>query len=227
MNPVNMAQYIDHTLLKPEADRGMIRRLCQEAKEYHFASVCVNPMWVPYCVEELAKSDVKVCTVVGFPLGATSTEAKVCETLRAIQDGAEEIDMVMKIGAMKSGDLEAVEEDIRAIVQVAKPTAIVKVIIETGLLSQEEKGLACKAAKRAGADFVKTSTGFGAGGATLEDIRLMRATVGDQMGVKASGGVRDYETAMRMIEAGANRIGTSSGLHIVSGLKKSENASEY
>lgn len=220
MNAKELALYIDHTLLKPEADQNAIKTLCEEAKEYGFASVCVNPMWVPFCAEELKGSSVKVCTVVGFPLGVTSTEAKVCETRRAIQDGASEIDMVIKIGAVKSGLWSEGEEDIRAVVQAAKPAAIVKVILETASLTREEKVKASQIAQAAGADFVKTSTGFGKGGATIEDVRLMRETVGNSMGVKASGGVRDYQTALQMIEAGANRIGTSSGVAIIKGLEE-------
>lgn len=220
MNAKELALYIDHTLLKPEADQNAIKTLCEEAKEYGFASVCVNPMWVPFCAEELKGSSVKVCTVVGFPLGVTSTEAKVCETRRAIQDGVSEIDMVIKIGAVKSGLWSDVEEDIRAVVQAAKPSAIVKVILETASLTREEKVKASQIAQAAGADFVKTSTGFGKGGATIEDVRLMRETVGSSMGVKASGGVRDYRTALQMIEAGANRIGTSSGVAIIKGLEE-------
>ncbi|WP_028987209.1 deoxyribose-phosphate aldolase [Thermicanus aegyptius] len=220
MEAQELSRYIDHTLLKPEADRDSIVKLCREAKEYGFASVCVNPMWVPLCKDELEGSDVKVCTVIGFPLGANTTETKVYETLKAIKDGASEVDMVIRLGSVKSGDWKSVEEDIHAVVEAAKPTALVKVILETGYLTREEKVKACRVSEKAGADFVKTSTGFGKGGATLEDIRLMRETVGKQMGVKASGGIRDYDTAIRMIEAGATRIGASSGVQIVTGGQK-------
>lgn len=212
----NIAGMIDHTLLKPDATNEQIKTLCQEAKEYHFASVCVNPYWVSLAAKELAGTEVKVCTVVGFPLGASTSEAKAFETKDAIQKGAQEIDMVMNIGALKSGDLETVEKDIRTVVEAANGT-LVKVILETGLLTDEEIVAACQASKVAGAHFVKTSTGFGYGGATVEAVRLMRETVGPEMGVKASGGVRDLTGAKAIIQAGANRIGASAGIAIVSG----------
>ncbi len=215
---MDIAKMIDHTLLKADATKEMIINLCQEAKEYNFKSVCINPVWVKQAKEELRDSQVEVCTVIGFPLGATATAVKAFETEQAIKDGATEVDMVINIGALKGKDYETVQADISAVVEKAKGKALVKVILETGLLSDEEKVKACQLAKLAKADFVKTSTGFGNGGATVEDIRLMRQTVGELMGVKASGGVRDYATAMKMIEAGATRIGASSSIGIVKGV---------
>ncbi|WP_034328481.1 deoxyribose-phosphate aldolase [Alkaliphilus transvaalensis] len=214
----NLAKYIDHTLLKPEASQEQILSLCQEAKEFNFASVCVNPAHVKIAFEALKGSNVKVCTVIGFPLGASTMEVKAFETKNAIENGAGEIDMVINIGALKDGNQDLVYQDILAVVKAANGT-LVKVILETGFLSDEEKVLACQLVKKAGADFVKTSTGFGPGGATIADIELMRKTVGPEMGVKASGGVRDYQTTMNMINAGATRIGTSSGVLIMKGLK--------
>ncbi|MBA4542644.1 MULTISPECIES: deoxyribose-phosphate aldolase [Thermoactinomyces] len=216
MNAKELAAMIDHTLLKPEATLEQIRVLCEEAKQYHFASVCVNPFWVKEAAKLLAGTDVKVCTVVGFPLGATTTETKVFETKDAVKNGADEIDMVINIGALKSGDSETVKRDIEAVVKAAEGK-LVKVILETGLLNDEEIAGASKLAKEAGAHFVKTSTGFGNGGATVEAVRLMRKTVGTDLGVKASGGIRDQETAKKMVEAGANRIGASASVAIVSG----------
>lgn len=218
MNAKELAAMIDHTLLKADATKEQVIRLCQEAKEHGFASVCVNPYWVKEAASYLAGSDVAVCTVVGFPLGATTPETKAFETKNAVQNGASEIDMVINIGALKSGDVKAVKEDIRAVVEAADG-ALVKVILETGLLTEEEIVAACEQAKAAGAHFVKTSTGFGKGGATVEAVRLMRQTVGSDLGVKASGGVRDKETAWQMIQAGANRIGASASVAIVSGGK--------
>lgn len=212
---MSIASYIDHTLLKPDATVQQIDKLCAEAAEYHFASVCVNPWFVPRCVKNLKDTGVKVCTVIGFPLGATTTETKVFEALQAIRSGAEEIDMVINVSAMKSGSFQTVEQEIQALAAAAEGSALLKVIIETCLLTEEEKIRACQIAKRAGADFVKTSTGFSTGGATVEDIVLMRKTVGPEMGVKASGGIRDYATARAMIEAGATRIGASAGVAIV------------
>ena len=212
---MSIASYIDHTLLKQNATAQQIDKLCAEAAEYHFASVCVNPWFVPRCVKNLKGSGVKVCTVVGFPLGATTTETKVFEALQAVRSGAEEIDMVMNVCAMKSGNTKAIEQEIQALAATVEGSAILKVIIETCLLTDEEKVLACQIAKRAGADFVKTSTGFSTGGATVEDIALMRRTVGSEMGVKASGGIRDYAAAKAMIAAGASRIGASAGVAIV------------
>ncbi|MDY0405529.1 deoxyribose-phosphate aldolase [Virgibacillus sp. 179-BFC.A HS] len=211
----NLASYIDHTLLKPETDKKQIEKLVEEAKEFGFASVCVNPHWVSYCHSELKDTNVKVCTVIGFPLGATSTASKTFEAKQAIEDGANEIDMVINIGELKSGNLDFVKKDIMAVVQAAGKNALTKVIIETSLLDEKEKVNACLLAKEAGADFVKTSTGFSGGGATVDDVRLMRETVGPDMGVKASGGVRDLKTAKAMIEAGATRIGASAGVTIV------------
>ena len=214
----NIASYIDHTLLKPEATKEQIVKLCEEAAEYKFASVCVNPAWVSVSAKELSDSPVKVCTVIGFPLGASTSETKAFETADAIAKGAEEIDMVINIGALKSGDEELVKNDIKSVVESAKGKAIVKVIIETCLLTDEEKAVASRLSKEAGADFVKTSTGFSTGGATVADVKLMRETVGPDLGVKASGGVRSLEDLQAMIDAGATRIGASSGVQIMQGL---------
>jgi deoxyribose-phosphate aldolase len=215
-----VAGYIDHTLLKPEATRAEIEKLCQEARTYTFASVCVNPVWVKECAFALYGSPVKVCTVVGFPLGAALADVKAYETRRAIFDGATEIDMVINIGALKSGDNDTVKRDIGAVVEAAHDAcAIVKVIIETALLTDEEKIRACLLAKDVSADFVKTSTGFSKGGATVADIELMRRTVGAEIGVKAAGGVRDLASAREMIAAGATRIGASAGVKIVQELQ--------
>ncbi|WP_026675162.1 deoxyribose-phosphate aldolase [Alkalihalobacterium bogoriense] len=212
-----IANMIDHTLLKAEATKIEITKLCEEAKEYHFFSVCVNPTWIEEAKKQLQNSDVKVCTVIGFPLGATTTETKMFETKDAIQKGADEVDMVINIGKLKDKEYEAVQADIQAVVTAANGQALVKVIIETSLLTAEEKRKACELAVKAGADFVKTSTGFSTGGATAEDIRLMRNTVGPDIGVKASGGVRDQQTAKAVIDAGATRIGASSSIAIVKG----------
>lgn len=212
---MSIASYIDHTLLRQDATAEQIDKLCAEAAEYRFASVCVNPWFVPRCVKNLKGAGVKVCTVVGFPLGATTAESKVFEALQAVRSGAEEIDMVMNVSAMKSGSLKAIEQELQALVAAVEGSALLKAILETCLLTREEKILACQMAKRAGADFVKTSTGFSTGGATVEDIALMRETVGPEMGVKASGGIRDYQTALAMIRAGATRIGASAGVAIV------------
>ena len=207
---------IDHTLLRPDATRDEIVKLCREARRYNFASVCVNPYWVPVAVAELAGSRVKVCTVVGFPLGATSTEAKVAEAEAALRTGAQEIDMVQNIGALRSGDSDAVQKDIAAVVAVAhRAGAIVKVILETALLDDNQKIMASILAKMANADFVKTSTGFGPSGATAHDVELMRKAVGSEMGVKASGGIRTLEDLKKMVAAGATRIGASAGVKIV------------
>ncbi|MGL4818883.1 MAG: deoxyribose-phosphate aldolase [Bacilli bacterium] len=214
---VNYAKLIDHTALKADTRRAAIEVLCEEAKQHSFASVCVNPTWIPLCAELLEESDVLVCTVIGFPLGANTPETKAFETRDAVAKGAQEVDMVINIAALKDGDLDLVRHDIRAVVQAAGDKAIVKVIIETCLLTDEEKVTVCRIAKEEGVDFVKTSTGFSTGGATVEDVRLMRQTVGDACGVKASGGVRDQQGMDAMVEAGANRIGTSSGVALVSG----------
>lgn len=212
-----IAKTIDHTVLKAIATHQQIVELCAEARSNGFASVCVNPCWVPLCIKELAGTAVLVCTVVGFPLGANATETKVAETKLAVKQGAREIDMVINIGAAKSADWRLVEEDIREVVKAAAP-AIVKVIIETCYLSDPEKIRCCELAMKAGARFVKTSTGFGTGGATADDIRLMRNTVGDRMLIKASGGIRSHHDAIQMLEAGADRLGASSGVGIVSEL---------
>lgn len=212
---MELRKYIDHTLLKPDATEEQINQIIEDAKTYQFASVCVNPYWVDHCYDRLKETNVKVCTVIGFPLGSSTTSIKVAETKEAIQSGAEEVDMVINIGALKMNDDETVKNDILAVVNAAKDKALVKVIIETALLNNDEKKRACQLALEAGADFVKTSTGFLGGGATVEDVKLMRQTVGDHMGVKASGGIRDRKTAEAMIAAGATRIGASSGVSIV------------
>jgi deoxyribose-phosphate aldolase len=215
---LDIAKMIDHTLLKPDATEQEIAQLCFEARKYGFASVCVNPTWVSLCAQLLQGSFVKVCTVIGFPLGATFSETKAFETETAIRQGATEIDMVINIGALKARDLETVARDIRGVVKAAHARDIlVKVIIETALLTDEEKTIACLIAKEEGADFVKTSTGFAGGGATVHDVELMRMVVGPQMGVKASGGVRTYEDAASLIKAGATRIGASAGVKIIQG----------
>lgn len=213
---MKLNKYIDHTLLKPDAQQDQIEKLIEEARSYDFASVCVNPTWVNFAAEGLRDSSVKVCTVIGFPLGATTPFVKAFETKNAIQNGADEIDMVINIGALKSKNLALVEDDIQAVVE-ASGDKVVKVIIETCLLTDDEKIAACQIAKSAGADFVKTSTGFSTGGATVADVALMRQTVGPDIGVKASGGARSYEDALAFIEAGATRIGTSSGVAIMEG----------
>ena len=214
MDKKTIAAMIDHTLLKPEATPAQIEKLCAEAAEYHFASVCVNPVYIPLAARLLKGTGVKVCCVVGFPLGAIAPEQKAAEAASCAAMGAEELDMVIHVGAAKVGDWALVQRDIEGVVKAAARHTV-KVIIETCLLTDEEKVKACEAAKAAGAHFVKTSTGFSTGGATTHDIALMRKTVGPEMGVKASGGIRDYETAMAMIEAGANRIGASAGIAIV------------
>ena len=212
---MKLASMIDHTILKPEAGKEQVETICREAREYGFASVSVNSSYVPLCAELLRDTEVKVCTVIGFPLGAMSTAAKAAEARQAILDGAEELDMVIHIGMLKDGNNEYVEQDIHSVVEEARGKAAVKVIIETCLLSEEEKIRACLLAKKAGADYVKTSTGFSTGGATAEDIALMKKTVGKDMKVKASGGIRTREKAEEMRKAGADRIGTSSGIRIV------------
>jgi deoxyribose-phosphate aldolase len=211
-----VAAMIDHTLLKPDATRADIEKLCREAAEFHFATVCINPIWVKIAAQLLRGSGVGVCTVVGFPLGATTADVKHYETRRAIFDGAAEVDMVINIGALKSGDLQTVERDIAAVVQPCREAGVIsKVIIEAALLNDEEKIAACSLSKAAGADFVKTSTGFASGGATAHDVALMRRVVGADMGVKAAGGVRDYEGLKAMVAAGASRVGASAGVKIV------------
>ncbi len=215
---VDLAKMIDHTLLKPDATQDQIAQLCFEARKYGFASVCINPTWVELCAKLLEGSPVKVCTTIGFPLGATAPEVKAFETQNALDHGATEIDMVINIGALKARDLELAAKDIRGVVTAAHARgALVKVIIEAVLLTDEEKTIACLLSKEAGADFVKTSTGFASGGATVHDVALMRKTVGPEMGVKAAGGVRTYEDAESMIKAGATRIGASAGVKILQG----------
>jgi deoxyribose-phosphate aldolase len=213
-----LAHMIDHTLLKPDATQDQIAQLCYEARKHDFTSVCVNPTHVKLCAELLKGTDVLVCTVVGFPLGATPTEVKVFETQQAVRDGATEVDMVINVGALKSRDYELVERDIASIARACHAgNAILKVIIEAALLTDEEKVVACQLAKVAGADFVKTSTGFGPGGAALEDVALMRRVVGPKMGVKAAGGIRTFEDAQKMIAAGASRLGASASVKIMQG----------
>ncbi|WP_411682514.1 deoxyribose-phosphate aldolase [Clostridium thailandense] len=217
MSNENLAKMIDHTLLKANATQEDIVELSQDAKQYGFASVCVNPTWVKTAYEVLKDTPVKVCTVIGFPLGAASSKVKGYEAKVAIEDGATEVDMVINVGALKGKLYDVVEQDIKEVVEAAKGKALVKVIIETCLLTDEEKVKVCEIAVKAGTDFVKTSTGFSTGGATVEDIALMRKTVGLNIGVKASGGVRSYEDAAKMIKAGASRIGTSNGVTIING----------
>ncbi|MFE6074125.1 deoxyribose-phosphate aldolase [Paenibacillus sp. NPDC057886] len=214
---------IDHTLLRADATQSEMAKLTEEAKQYQFASVCVNPGWVAYAAEQLKGTGVDICTVIGFPLGASTSETKAFETKDAIAKGATEVDMVINISALKDGKDDVVEQDIRAVVEAAAGKALVKVIIETCLLTDEEKVRACQAAVKAGADFVKTSTGFSTGGATPEDIALMRRTVGPDVGVKASGGVRSLEDMQKMIAAGATRIGASSGVKIMQGEQSTSN----
>ncbi|MGE5508660.1 MAG: deoxyribose-phosphate aldolase [Chitinophagales bacterium] len=221
-----LAKLIDHTLLKPDAAPEAIAKLCGEAKTHGFASVCVNPCNVARAADLLRGSAVKVCTVIGFPLGASTHLTKAFEVRDAIANGADELDMVLNVGALKAQEYQVVQRDIEAVVDAAQGR-IVKVILETGLLTDREKIKACELAKAAGASFVKTSTGFGPGGATVEDVQLMRKTVGPELGVKASGGVRDRETALRMVAAGATRIGTSSGVAIVGGERRPEEAAKY
>lgn len=224
MRKEEIAKMIDHTLLKPEATVEQIKTLCEEARQYGFASVCVNPVHVALAYELLKDSQVKVCTVIGFPLGANTTAVKAFEASEAIKEGAEEVDMVINVGKLKDKNLEYVKNDIKAVVDAAKGKALTKVILETCLLTDDEKVTACKLAKEAGADFVKTSTGFNKGGATAEDIKLMRETVGTEMGVKASGGVRSSADAIQMINAGASRIGASASIAICEG---GESSSTY
>lgn len=218
VDPQTLARLIDHTLLKPEATADAVRALCADARTHGFAAVCVNPVWVALCAEELRAHPTLVATVAGFPLGASLPEVKAAEAARAVADGAREVDMVLNVGALKSGDTRFVERDVAAVVEACRGETV-KVIIEAALLTDEEKVRACAIARGAGARFVKTSTGFGPGGATAEDVALMRRTVGPGTGVKAAGGVRDWPTTRAMIVAGANRIGTSSGVRIVEGLQ--------
>ncbi|MGE0454696.1 MAG: deoxyribose-phosphate aldolase [Vicinamibacteria bacterium] len=214
--PREIARLIDHTLLKPDATRSQIETLCAEARQHGFATVCINPAWVRLCSELLRGCETGVCTVVGFPLGATTPDVKAYETARVLEDGAAEVDMVINVGALKSGDLRLVERDVTGVAQACRAAgAVSKVIIETALLTDDEKVRACVIARVAGADFVKTSTGFASGGATAADVALMRRVVGPEMGVKAAGGVRDLKSAQAMIDAGADRIGASVGVKIV------------
>ena len=214
---MELAKYIDHTLLRTDAQRADVAKLIEEAKAYHFASVCVSPIWVSYVSEALRDTGIKTCTVIGFPQGATPSAVKAFETKQAVADGADEVDMVIAVGRLKDGDDAYVKADIEAVVQAAGGKALTKVIIETCLLTDEEKRRACLLAKEAGAGFVKTSTGFAAGGATAADVRLMRESVGEAMGVKAAGGIRSRADAEAMLAAGATRLGTSSGVKIVEG----------
>ncbi|MFR5265992.1 deoxyribose-phosphate aldolase [Clostridium sp.] len=223
MENKNIASIIDHTILKADATKEAVEKICKEAIEYKFASVCINPANVALCAELLKDSGIKVCTVIGFPLGANTSEVKAFETKDAIEKGANEVDMVINIGKLKDKDYDYVKKDIEAVVEVAKGKALTKVIIETCLLTDEEKVKACELAKEAGADFVKTSTGFSTGGSTPEDIKLMRETVGPEMGVKASGGVRSLKDAKAVIENGATRIGASASVAICNGQTTSGN----
>ncbi|MDK1011122.1 MAG: deoxyribose-phosphate aldolase [Actinomycetota bacterium] len=225
---MDLAKYIDHTLLRPDATRDEIDVLCDEALEYGFASVCINPYWVKRSADRLRGSEVKVCSVIGFPLGAMTSDVKAAETRKALRDGAREVDMVINVGALKSGQHDVVLADIERVVDAAREVgALTKVILETALLTDEEKVIASSLAKRAKADFVKTSTGFGGGGATVFDVALMRETVGPDMGVKASGGVRTVEDVEDMIAAGATRIGASAGVQIVGGDEGIGNGKRY
>lgn len=221
--PSDLPKYIDHTLLKPEASEEQVNTLCDEAAKYHFYSVCVNSSWVEHCVRRLGGTGVKTCAVVGFPLGAMDSRVKSFEARTAVSNGADEIDMVMNVGAMKAKDLKIVREDMLAVRRACRAGIVLKVIIETCLLTDEEKVLACQIAKDIGADFVKTSTGFSKSGAIVADVALMRRTVGPKMGVKAAGGIKSFEDAVQMIRAGATRLGTSSGVLLISGQKSSGN----
>ena len=217
LTAAEMAQFIDHTLLKPEAATIAFDKLCEEAVVHGFKAVCVNSGWVAYVVKKLQGTKIAICSVVGFPLGAMHSLSKAFEARKAVEDGAQELDMVLNIGALKTGNFKAVEEDILAVRREAEPPVLLKVIIETCLLTNDEKVKACEIAQNAGADFVKTSTGFSASGATVEDVALMRRVVGPTMGVKAAGGIRTFETAQQMIAAGASRIGASASVKIVQG----------
>jgi len=217
MSPEQLAGYIDHTLLKPGAVNTQFDQLVNEAISYKFYSVCVNSSWVPYVAKKLRGTEIKICSVVGFPLGEMDSRSKAFETRNAIANGAHEIDMVMNIGALKSRNLKLVEEDVRSVKRACRSHTILKVIIETALLTEEEKVLACEISKKADASFVKTSTGFNGGGATVQDIALMRRVVGPDMGVKASGGIRDFKSAVDMIKAGATRIGAGASVQIITG----------
>jgi deoxyribose-phosphate aldolase len=215
-SPADIAPYIDHTLLKPNATKDQIKKICEEAIRYGFFSVCINPFWVAYCAKKLKESGVKVCTVIGFPLGATDSRTKAYETRNAIENGAEEIDMVINIGALKSGDLKTVESDLRAVIMVCRNTITAKAIIETCLLTDEEKIIVSQLVKKVGYNFVKTSTGFSTAGATAHDVALIRKAVGPKMGIKAAGGIHSFEEALLMIKSGATRLGCSASVKIVS-----------
>jgi len=215
ITPADVAHYIDHTLLKPDATEDQIKTLCEEAAKYGFYSVCVNSSWVEYCAKKLRGSQVKVCAVVGFPLGAMDSRTKAYETRNAIENGADEIDMVINVGALKNGNLKLVEEDLRAVMRACRSTTTTKAIIETCLLTDEEKIIASQLVKKVGYDFVKTSTGFSKAGATAQDITLMRRTVGPKMGIKAAGGIHNFEEALLMIQSGATRLGASAGIKII------------
>ncbi len=219
---MKIEKFIDHTLLKPQSTEEQVKKICEEAKKYNFASVCVNPYYTSFVSKELKGTDVKTCVVIGFPLGANTKEVKAFEAKQSIENGAKEVDMVINIGALKDKKYDVVKEDIKAVVDAAKGKAHVKVIIETCLLTDEEKVKACSISKEVGADFVKTSTGFSTGGAKKEDVALMRKTVGENIGVKASGGIHSYEETMEMVEAGATRIGASAGIKIIEGSKKNK-----
>ncbi len=214
--PADLAPYIDHTLLKPDATEAQVKKLCEEAVQYGFYTVCVNPSWVTYCARKLRGTGVKVCAVVGFPLGATDSRTKAYETRNAIENGADEIDTVINVGALRNGDLKTVEEDLRAVLRACRSTTTTKAIIETCLLSDEEKVIASQLVKKVGYNFVKTSTGFSTAGATAHDVALIRRTIGPKMGIKAAGGVRTYEDALLMIRSGATRLGCSASVKIVS-----------
>ncbi|HJO95603.1 MAG TPA: deoxyribose-phosphate aldolase [Victivallales bacterium] len=223
-NPKEVAKYIDHTVLKADSTVADVEKICKEADEYQFASVCINPYYVPLACSLLIDSAVNVCTVVGFPLGATTKESKAMEAIKAVADGADEVDMVLNVSAMKSGNYDYVEEDVRLVVNSVPEYICVKVILETCYLTDEEIAKASELSMNAGADFVKTSTGFGTGGATVEAVKIMKSVVGDKLEIKASGAVRDFKTAVAMIDAGATRLGTSSGIAIVAG---SASTSDY
>ncbi|MEI7980539.1 MAG: deoxyribose-phosphate aldolase [Bacteroidota bacterium] len=223
MSAVTLAGYIDHTLLKPEAVVSQFEQLCNDAVKYKFKSVCVNSSWIPFVTKKLRGTSIKICSVIGFPLGEMDTRSKAFEARNAIGNGAEELDMVINVGALKSGNLKLVEEDIRAIKRACRSTTVLKVILETGLLTDEEKIIACEIARKAGADFVKTSTGFSGSGATVHDVALMRRIVGPHMGVKASGGIRTYNQAMALITAGANRLGCGSSIDVITGAESKGN----
>ena len=217
MSAAELAGYIDHTLLKPEAVMPQFEQLCSEAVKYKFKSVCVNSSWIPFVAKKLRGTNVKICSVIGFPLGEMDTRSKAFEARNAIGNGAEELDMVINVGALKSGNLKLVEEDIRAIKRACRSNTVLKVILETGLLTDDEKIIACEISRKAGADFVKTSTGFSGSGATIHDVALMRRIVGPDMGVKASGGIRNFDQAMALINAGANRLGCGASVDVITG----------